>query len=176
MIRRDEVFSIGRFLKPHGVKGEMAMSILNDVFSHGEYPFLVCDMDNILVPFFVKSMRYKGSQTALIQFEDIHNETQAHRFDGVEVYLHRSLFDGNEMQKDEYSWNFFVGFTVIDERYGQLGVIQDVDDDTANVLFIIESAEGEEILIPAAEELITGYDPDHLILQTELPEGLLDEL
>lgn len=173
MIAFDEVFSIGRFTKPHGVKGEMALTITTDVFANAEYPYLVCDMDGILVPFYLRSVRYKGSNTVLIQFEDVTDENQAHRFDGVEVFLHRSLFKAEEMEADDYSWNFFVGFTVVDAFYGKIGVIEDVDDDTANVLFVITSPEGEEVLIPAAEELITGFDEKKKILHTQLPEGLL---
>lgn len=174
MIVRDEVFHIGRFTKPHGVKGEIALSLDSDVFSQGEYPYLVCEMDGLLVPFFLRSVRYKGATTALILFEDVNDEKQAHRFDGVEVYLHRSKFKGEDMQEDEYSWNFFVGFTVVDEKYGNLGIIEDVDDDTANVLFIIESPSGEEVLIPASEDLIVGFDENRKVLQTQLPDGLFD--
>ena len=174
MIAKDEVFSIGRFSKPHGVKGEIALVLHTDVFSQGDYPYLVCDMDGILVPFFVRSARYKGADTALILFEDVNDEKQAHRFDGVDVYLHRSLFKGSEMEKDDYSWNFFVGFMVVDQQYGELGVIDDVDDSTANVLFALKNSEGEELLIPAAEQLIVGFDEEKHILHTQLPDGLLD--
>lgn len=174
MITFDEVFSIGRFTKPHGVKGEMALTITSDVFANAEYPYLVCDMDGILVPFFLRSVRYKGSNIVLIQFEDVTDEKQAHRFDGVEVFLHRSLFKAEEMKSDDYSWNFFIGFTVIDDFYGRIGIIEEVNDDTANVLFVVTSSEGNEILIPAAEEFITGFDKDSKILYTQLPDGLLN--
>lgn len=174
MITREEVFSVGRFVKPHGVKGEIVLNLHNDVFAHGRYPYLVCDIDGILVPFFVTSFRYKGANTGLVHFEGVGDEKQARRFDGVEVYLHRSLFKGEEMQGEDYSWNFFVGFTVVDARYGELGVIEDVDDDTANVLFVIVSSEGDEILIPAAEDLIEGFDEEGHTLHTQLPEGLFD--
>lgn len=175
MITFDEVFSIGRFTKPHGVKGEITLTFTTDVFAGAEYPYLICEMDGILVPFFLRSVRYKGTNTALIQFEDVNDERQAHRFDGVEVFLHRSLFKAEEMPEKDYSWNFFVGFTVEDSSYGSIGVIDDVDDETANVLFVLTSPEGEEILIPAAEELITGFDEENKILRTQLPEGLLEE-
>jgi 16S rRNA processing protein RimM len=174
MISLDEVFSIGRFVKPHGVKGEIALNLRNDVFAQGEYPYLICDIDGILVPFFISSFRYKGASTGLVRLDGVDDEKEAHRFDGVEVYLHRSVFKGEEMQGEDYSWNYFMGFTVIDALYGEIGVIEDVDDDTANVLFIINSHERGEILIPAAEDLIEGFDEENRILRTHLPEGLFD--
>lgn len=175
MIGRDEVFSIGRFLKPHGVKGETALSFERDIFGEKTFPYLVCDMDGILVPFFVRSFRYKGAGTALILFDGVNNDADAHRFDGVEAYLHRSLFKGEEMETaEDYSWNFFVGFSLEDERIGTIGVIEDVDDDTANVLFVVITPDGEEVLVPAAEDLITGFDETSHVLRMQLPDGLID--
>ena len=58
MIRDDEVFSIGRFTRTHGVNGELAMSFSDDVFDRTECPYLVCSIDGILVPFFLEEYRF----------------------------------------------------------------------------------------------------------------------
>lgn len=174
MITREEVFSIGRFTKPHGVKGEMTMTFTNDVFSKDAFSFLVCEMDGILVPFFVRSIRYKNNDTVLVQFEDVNDEKKAHQFDGVEVFMHRSLFKGKDMEEDDYSWNFFVGFTIEDVHKGKIGVVDEIDDSTSNILFVVKTQDGDEILIPATEEFITGFDEKTRILQTNLPDGLLE--
>ena len=46
---------------------------------------------------------------------------------------------------------------VIDERHGELGKITDVDETTINVLLQIDH-HGNELLLPAVEELITAAD------------------
>lgn len=173
MITADEIFLIGRFTKTHGIKGEIELAISNDVFAQGEYPFLICEIDGIFVPFFIETFRYKRSETGLVRFRDVENETRARRFEGLDVYLHRSLFDSSDMLTDEYSWNFFVGFTLQDMRLGVLGIVTDVDDDTANILFVVETPDGEELLVPANEELIVGFDEDSRLLQMDLPVGLV---
>ena len=48
-----------------------------------------------------------------------------------------------------------------------------VDQSTANALFVVETESGE-VLIPVAEEYITGIDHDRKIISLKLPEGLLD--
>ncbi len=175
MITADEIFLIGRFTKTHGIKGEIELAIGNDVFSQGEYSFLVCEIDGIFVPFFIETFRYKRSETGLVRFCDVETETQARRFEGLEVYLHRSLFDSSDMPADEYSWNFFVGFSLQDVRLGALGTIVDVDDDTANILFVVETPDGEELLVPANEELIVVFDEGNRLLQMDLPVGLVGD-
>ncbi len=60
MIREEEVFKIGQFAKPHGIKGELSLVTNSDVLEDAEDPYIVCEMDGILVPFFVEDFRYKN--------------------------------------------------------------------------------------------------------------------
>ena len=46
MIQRDELEQIGAFLKPHGIKGEIAMEMFEDV-ELSELSCIVLDMDNL---------------------------------------------------------------------------------------------------------------------------------
>ena len=56
MIREEEVFKIGQFAKPHGIKGELSLVTNSDVLEDAEDPYIVCEMDGILVPFFVEDV------------------------------------------------------------------------------------------------------------------------
>jgi len=173
MIKESDIFKIGKFTKPHGVKGEIAFAFDNDVFNHVDCPYLICNIDGIFIPFFIKEYRFKGKETALITFEDIDSEDKAQRFIGLEVFFPRSYFEEKENNDIDYSWQFFLGFTVIDESNGKLGVIEDIDEATINTLFIIKK-EDKEYLIPAVEEFIINIDPKNKILYTKLIEGLID--
>ena len=50
MIKKDEVFKIGIFNKPHGVKGEISFTFTDDIFDRVECEYLVCLLDGIFVP------------------------------------------------------------------------------------------------------------------------------
>jgi 16S rRNA processing protein RimM len=73
----------------------------------------------------------------------------------------------------DMTWDSFVGYVVLDTRLGILGPITMVDESTINVLLQVDY-KGNEILIPAAEELILGVDHDKKLLEVALPDGLLD--
>ena len=60
MIRRDEVYKIGRIVKPHGLKGEVSFSFSDDIFDRTDSEYLICDMDGILVPFFMEEYRFRS--------------------------------------------------------------------------------------------------------------------
>lgn len=173
MIRVSDVFKIGKFGKPHGIKGEISFSFENDIFDRKDCPYLICDVEGILVPFFIKEYRFKGSETALITLEDVKSDTEAKRFKGLDVYFPREYMDENE--DIEFTLDFFIGFSIIDEKRGTIGKVIDIDESTINTLFLVEDEHQNEIIIPASDDFVTNIDEEKKILYLDLPEGLIDD-
>jgi 16S rRNA processing protein RimM len=172
MITEDEVIKIGQFGKPHGIKGEITLIVTADIFDD-EYdvPYVVCDMDGILVPFFIEDWRPKTKDTVLLKLEDVDDEEAARVFTGKAVYC--AIEDVAEDVMDTMEWENFIGYEVIDTKLGPLGEIEDVDDSTINVLIKIDY-KGKELLVPVADELIEDVNHDSRTLTVNIPEGLLD--
>ena len=144
MIRQEDVYKIGRLGKPHGVKGEISFQFTDDVFDRVDADYLIIEVDGILVPFFIEEYRFRSDETALLKLEDIDTQEAARELTNSDVYFERRLSD---------------------------------DDSTANILFEVlksDTDDGSPILIPAAEEFITGIDNDKREINVALPEGLLD--
>lgn len=169
MIKEEEVYRIGRIGKPHGVKGEVTMQVDDDVFDRVDADFLVLCVDGIMVPFYMEEYRFRTDTTALVKFEDVDTVEQARELTNTDVFfLRRMAEDGLD---EEYTWNFFLGYTLYDAATKAVaGTIADIDDSTQNVLFQLENG----LLIPAAEELITNIDHDCKTIGMNLPEGLLN--
>lgn len=171
MIREDEVFKIGKLLKPHGVKGEIAFAFENDVFDRVDCNYLILLIDGIFVPFFIKEYRFKGKEIALILFEDLYSEEDVINLSGLNVYFPRKYFE--EDLDVEYSWNYFIGFVIEDENLGHIGTIDAVDELTINTLFLVKGLEQQEFIIPATESFIKNVDDKNKVLTVSLPEGLI---
>ena len=168
MIRREDVFRIGRLGKAHGVKGEISFLFDDDVFDRVDADYLILDTDGILVPFFIEEYRFKTDSNALMKFEGTDTQEQARELTGCDVYFPRSLADSDDAP---LSWAALTGFTLIDSRNGQaIGRITTIDDSTINILFELEDGQ----LIPAAEELIKNIDTKKHQIEIELPEGILE--
>lgn len=172
MIKREEVFKIGQFAKPHGIKGELSLITQCDLLEEAEDPYIVCEMDGILVPFFVEDYRYKSDSVMLLKLEDVNSEEEAKPFVNKEVFYPLDQVDP-EALVGEMTWDSFIGYEVVDQHKGYLGAITAVDETTINVLLQINH-QGEELLVPAAEELIKAVDHEACRLEVCLPEGLLD--
>ena len=77
MIRRDDVYKIGKLGKPHGVKGEISFAITDDVFDRVDAEYLVLDIDGILVPFYMEEYRFKNDDTVLVTIRDARSSSPA---------------------------------------------------------------------------------------------------
>ena len=168
MIKKEEVYKIGRIGKAHGVKGEVSVKFDDDVFDRVDAEYLILEVDGILVPFFMEEYRFRSDSTALVKFEDIDTQDRARELTNCDVYFPRDLADDEE---EVLTYSFLVGFDIVEASTGKkVGTIASVDESTLNILFELEDG----MLIPASEELITDIDKDNKTITIALPEGILD--
>lgn len=174
MIKKEDIVEIGKFLKTHALKGELnaILSVEFDFVSDGNP--LVVEMDGIFVPFYAESVRPKGSESALIKLKDVDDQEKAREFVNKTIYGLRSdlvdYFDDPELELKAD----FIDFKIIDSKLGEIGRVTDVDDTTANVLFVVETTDGKTVYIPVAEEFINNIDDERQVIETTLPDGLVD--
>ena len=169
MIKEEDLHKIGSFAKPHGVKGKLSLLTDYDLSELGDESFLFCCLDGIYVPFFMEDFRYKSDSMALVKLEKIDTEKAAARFSGLDVFVDQ---EPENTEEEELDWRDFIGYKMIDKKHGELGPITDVDDSTLNVLLQIDR-NGEELLIPAADEFFDKVDTDNKCIYTHLPDGLV---
>lgn len=172
MIRRDELVKIGRFNKPHGVHGEISMTFTDDAFDRCDSPYIVSLVHGIFVPFFIEEYRFKNDSTALVKLCDVNNEVEAAAFTLLDVYYPKRYY--TEPDDTATPGDYFIGFAVVDGEKGALGTIVAIEDATANILFVVATPEGDELLIPAQEAFVESVDEDARVIHMNLPEGLLD--
>lgn len=167
MLKKEDFVYFGKFLKPHGTKGEIGLE--TEDFTLGEdCDFVACDIDGILVPFFFEERRAKNSDTLIVKIERMESAEEVRYLTNRKAYIPRKWTENSE----ELSWAYFRGFTAIDETTGELGEIIDLDDSTMNTLFVIDN-NGEELLVPLQEEFIVGIDQENREIIFNLPQGLV---
>ena len=172
MIRENEITSVGSFLKPHGIKGEIAAELDIDCEDVDNLTCIICEMEGIFVPFFINNARSKGRDTVLLTVDGVKDEKEAAMFTGKTIYALSSEVEQEGIGEGMYVTDL-AGFTVDAEGAGTIGIIDYVDDSTANILFVVKDKDGETVYIPAAEEFITGLDLDDKTVTMRLPDGLL---
>ena len=167
MLKKEQFVYYGKFLKPHGTKGEIALE--SDGFTLGDdCNFVACDIDGILVPFFFENVRTKNHDTLIVKIERMESAEAVRYLTNRDAYIPRQWVEESE----ELTWSYFIGFEAIDSNHGNMGEIIDIDESTINTLFVVEGNDGE-ILIPAIEDFIEDIDHDNKKIIFDLPEGLV---
>ena len=173
MIRPEDVYQIGRMGKAHGLKGEINFQFTDDVWDRADSDYIICEVDGILVPFFIEEYRFRSDSTAIMKLEDIDSIEQAQMLVNSPVFIEKKYQE--ELGEDEVSLHYFIGFKMLDGDDGKdIGTIIDIDDQTDNWLFIVERPDGTEVMIPAHEEFISEIRHEDKTMVMDLPLGLLE--
>ena len=175
MITRDQLIEIGLFNKPHGVNGEVSATLDIDAAHLAGCSYLIAEIDGIFVPFFVNSFRGKGAGKVLLTIDGLDSDIEAAMLATHEAYVLKTDFERLAIDDDDdaYPLDFFIGFTVKDGDL-PVGEIVDINDDTDNVLFVVQRADGSLVQLPAVDDLIHEIETENQTLIMDLPTGILD--
>ena len=171
MISEEEIFAVGKIVKTHGLKGEMAFTATTSVFEEQSIPFIFLKPEGLIVPFYVENVRIKAENSGFIKLERVDNEEQAQELIGLAIYLPITYQD--KIADDEIDVEYLIGFDLTEKEKGYIGKVTDVDQSTANELFVVETDKGE-MLIPIVDEFILDIDFEKKKIELDLPDGLLE--
>jgi 16S rRNA processing protein RimM len=106
-----------------------------------------------------------------IRFEEVINESDAERIIGSKLYLPLSFLP--KLSGNKFYYHEVIGFSVIDDKKGNVGVITGVNDNASQALFEIKK-ENKQLLIPISDDIIQKVDRKLKSVFVTAPEGLID--
>lgn len=171
-MRKDECFYLGKIVSKYSFRGEVLVKLDTDepeIYEGMESVFV--ELGKNLVPFFIEKCRLHKSSLLRISFEDIKSETDADGLLGTKLYLPLSLLP--KLPDDQFYYHEVIGFKMIDEVHGDIGIIESINDSSSQVLFEVKK-EGKELLIPVSDDIIKKVDKKNAIIYVATPEGLVD--
>ncbi|MDE6337600.1 MAG: ribosome maturation factor RimM [Muribaculaceae bacterium] len=177
MIEQKNITAIGKFQKTHALKGELNAILDIDSSFLLEGNAVIVELDGIFVPFYASGVRPKGNTSYLVKLDGIDSEDEARRFVNKIIYALKSeLAPFLEVEEEDIAdEDELIGYEIIDYDSNKvIGKIEDIDSSTSNLLFIVVSATGDTIYIPAAEEFIMDINDEDKKIYMRLPEGLID--
>lgn len=171
-MRKQECFYLGKIVSKYSFKGEVLVKLDSDdpeLYESMESVFV--SLRDSLVPFFIEQSRLHKSSLLRIKFEDVDSEEEADRIMGSELYLPLEFLP--PLEGNKFYFHEVIGFTVIDQNFGKVGIITSINDTTNQALFVIDH-KGTEILIPINDEFLTKVDRETKTIEVNTPEGLIE--
>ena len=168
----DACYQLGYIVRTHGIKGQVV------AFFDVDYPEEYEELESVflhisgkLVPFFIDNIEPQAKGKFIIKFEDTDTIEQAEKLKGAALYLPLETLP--ELDEDQFYYHDLIGYTIIDETLGELGVVKELFELPHQDLMAMEY-QGAEVLIPMQDEIILRADKAAQKLYVNLPEGLVD--
>lgn len=167
---------LGRVLRPHGVRGELKVSILTD------YPERLRELkavylgsgvdDRSPTQHMIQAVRFHQGY-ALIKFKEVPDRTAAERY--RELFVMIDTANAVPLEENEFYLYQLIGLHVETDDGLILGTIAEVLETGANDVYVLHSDQFGELLIPAHDETILKIDLQAEIVTVKLPDGLLPD-
>lgn len=162
-----EKILMGKVVNVVGLKGELKIYSYTDRNERFE------ELDKIWLDnkvHAIENVRYQN-KVVILKLEGINDRNKAEEQRNKNVYIEES--DLQQLPEDTYYVRDLIGISVVTED-GELGIITDVIQNSAQDLYEVKTAEGKKIYIPVVKEFVTEVDVEAGIVKVTLPEGLLD--
>jgi len=165
---------VGFFRKTHGVFGELVLEFEPQFeISIEKTDRFFVELEGLLVPFFVAEdgFRFKTENSAILTLSDVDTEKYAKRLVGNSVHLFKNEI---VVVPEELFDSELVNYLLVDEKLGEIGIIDQVDNYSGNIVITV-NFKGRELLVPFNEDFLISLDKQNKIVTLSFPEGLLDE-
>jgi 16S rRNA processing protein RimM len=156
---------VGYFSKTHGFKGHLVLKIEHD-FEIEKAKALFVETSGSKAPYFISELK-EGNNGIIVSLEDVDSETKAKSLIGKKIYAEAKLLFKEE---EDNEW---LGFEVIDKKYGSLGTVHEVSDNGEQLLLSL-TFKGKEVILPLVDEFIARIDVQRKKLHFKAPEGLIE--
>lgn len=170
-MRKEDCYLLGKITRKHGLQGNVVLKLDTDQPEfYNKLESIFIEINGLLVPFFIQKSSFSKQDTLIIQFKN-GNEQMVEQTINKDVYLPLSTLP--KLTGNQFYYHEVKGFQIIDEKNTKCGVIQSVNDQTAQHYFILELS-GKEVIIPIIKDWIIEVNREEKIIKMQLPEGLLD--
>lgn len=110
-------------------------------------------------------------QFVILKFKGINNINDIERYKRCPLLVERK--DAVELKEDEYFIADMIGIQVETEDGEVFGTLKDVMETGANDVYVIDTEEHGEVLVPAIKECILDVDVENRKMTIHLMDGLI---
>jgi 16S rRNA processing protein RimM len=170
-MNKESCYKIGYLVKPHGLQGQVTISLDPDApEDFSPVQTVLVERNEHLLPYFIETISLKGKK-GFLKFEEVNTAEEAKNICKSSVYLPKSMRP--KSGRGEFYDDEVVGFDVLDSSLGPLGKVKDIIHAGPNKLLSVD-CQGKEVLIPLNSPFIDGINKSRRKITVTLPEGFLE--
>lgn len=167
----EELLQVGIISSTHGIRGEVKVfPTTDDVNRFRELKEVILDTGREQLPLKIQNVKF-FKQFAILKFQGIDNINDIEKYKGKSLFVTRD--QAVPLGEDEYYIADLIGMEVTLEDGSYFGELKDVLETGANDVYVIETEEGKEVLVPAIHQCILDVDVEEKKMRIHLLDGLL---
>ena len=167
----ENLLRVGVITSAHGVRGEVKVfPTTDDPKRFKKLKQVILDTGKEKRDLEVESVKF-FKQFVILKFKGIDNINEVERYKRCPLLVTRD--HAVPLQEDEYFIADMIGMQVVTEDGAVFGTLKDVIETGANDVYIIESSEHGEVLVPAIKECILDINIEEQKMQIHLMDGLI---
>lgn len=167
----EEFLRVGIITSTHGLKGEVK------VYPTTDYPERFEEIKEVMLDtgrgkrmLTIQNVRYFKNQV-ILKFKEINNINDIEKYKQCELWVNRE--NGTPLEEGEYYIADLIDCKVYLEDGSYFGTLVDVMETGANDVYVVESQEHGEVLLPAIEDCVKEIDIEKGEITVHLMDGLL---
>ena len=165
----EDLLKVGVITTTHGVRGEAKVYPTTDEPERFlELDYVLLDTGRELRKLEIKNVKF-FKNLVILKFKGVDNINDIEKYKGRDLWIPRE--EGQELEEDEYYIADLLGMSVVLEDGQEFGTLKDVMETGANDVYIIDSAEHGEVLLPAIKECILDVDLEKNVMTIHLMKG-----
>lgn len=170
-MQSNDYLQVGVITTTHGIRGEVKVfPTTDDPARFEELKQVVLDTGRSQLPLEIEGVKY-FKQFVILKFKGINNINDIEKYCKCPLLVSRE--DAVALEEDEYFITDMIGMSVVTEDGKTFGVLADVMETGANDVYVVQTEEHGEILLPAIKECILDVDTQNRKMTIHLMEGLL---
>lgn len=167
----EQMLQVGVITATHGIRGEVKVyPTTDDATRFDDLKRVILDAGKQQIPLEIQSVKY-FKQFVILKFKGIDNINDIERYKKCPLLISRE--DAVDLEEDEYFIADIIGMEVYTEDGSHFGTMKDVMETGANDVYIIDSKEYGEVLLPAIKECILNVDEEEGKITVHIMDGLL---
>ena len=167
----EDRLQVGVITQTHGVRGEVKVfPTTDDANRFTELKKVYLDTGKELLKLEIQNVKF-FKQFVILKFKGIDNINDIEKYKRCPLLIDRK--DAVELEEDEYFIADLIGLDVVLEDDSAFGTLKDVLETGANDVYIIDTNEHGEVLIPAIEECVLEVDIEANKMKIHLMNGLI---
>ena len=168
----EDLLQVGVITATHGIRGEVKVfPTTDDPRRFKKLKTCILDAGREKLELEVESCKF-FKQFVILKFKGIDNINDIERYKQCGLFVTRE--HAVRLKRGEYFIADMIGSKVVDEEEKEFGILKEVLRTGANDVYVVETVDGKEVLLPAIKQCILDIDIEEHIIKVHIMEGLLD--